>query len=139
VLIEVKPYELKWGVYIDGVIFGVSKASCDADFCAWRLQAMFDEELPEVRNYPEDRQRLCAEMEEARKVAKAAAPKPQREPRPPVQESRPSFQQAKQEKVLYRRSMLAATPTREPGPGEFERKANERAAETTRTPEDAVE
>ncbi len=70
-LIEVKPYELKWGVYVDGNVFGVSKSSCDCDFCAWQLQKMFDSEgLPEVRNYPEQRQQLMVELEIKRKEAK---------------------------------------------------------------------
>jgi hypothetical protein len=61
VLIEVKPFERKWAVYIDGEIFGVSKHSFDADFAAERVAVLF-EPLPEVKHYAEDRQRLMAEM-----------------------------------------------------------------------------
>jgi hypothetical protein len=80
-IIEVKPYELlKWGVSIDGVVFGVSKSSIDCDFAAWQLQRMFEDEQPEVLNYPEDRTRLIAEMEERRNAAggekKSGRPKP---------------------------------------------------------------
>jgi len=39
---------LKWGVNIDGVVFGVSKSSIDCDFAASQLQRMFEGEEPEV-------------------------------------------------------------------------------------------
>jgi hypothetical protein len=75
-VIEVKPYEqVQWGVYIDGVVFGVSKNSFDCDFAAWQLQRMFEGEKPKVLNYPEDRFRLIAEMEERRTTARGQGKK----------------------------------------------------------------
>lgn len=68
------PDFLQWGVYISAgdstVLFGVSKASCDADFCAWQLQKMFEDEKPEVQNYPDVRLEMCEKVERARKEAK---------------------------------------------------------------------
>ena len=55
--------------------------SIDCDFAAWQLQRMFEDEKPEVLNYPVDRTRLIAEMEDRRTAAgaqekKSGRPKP---------------------------------------------------------------
>ena len=55
-LIEVKPLERKWAVYLDGEVFGVSKYSFDADFAAEQVGKLFDDVT--VCHYKEDRQRL---------------------------------------------------------------------------------
>jgi hypothetical protein len=72
-IIEVKPSIGRipeWGVFIDDVLFGVSKHSCDADLAAWKLQSMFADEKPEVLNHPERRQFLLQQIEEIKKEIK---------------------------------------------------------------------
>jgi len=50
-LIEVRPLEKQWGVFIDGELFAASKHSYECDRAAKHLAVILAD--AEVKNYPE--------------------------------------------------------------------------------------